>query len=45
MYTVEYENGAWWIKKDGTKLEILGSFIDPITPKIIVGEIEKNGEV
>lgn len=45
MYTVEFEDGVWWIKKDGKRVEILGSFIDPITPQIVIGEIMKNGEI
>ena len=40
MYTVEYQNGYWWILKDGKVLTELGHFIDPVSPKIIIGEIE-----
>ena len=43
MYDVEYKNGGWWIVKDGQVLEELGRFIDPISPKIILEEIEKHG--
>ena len=45
MYTVEWEDGAYWIKKDGKRVEILGSYIDPVTPQIIIGEIMENGEI
>ena len=40
MYDVEYKKGRWWITKDGKVVEILGSFDDPISPKIIVEAIE-----
>lgn len=39
MYDVIYDKG-WWICKDGEKVTILGKFEDPITPKIIIKEIE-----
>lgn len=37
---VEYIDGWWWITKDGEILEELGKFIDPISPKIILEEID-----
>lgn len=37
---VVYENGEFWISKDGEILKELGGFIDPISPKIIIEEIE-----
>ena len=43
MYCVELKDGKWWISKDGEIVELLGSFDDPITPEIIVEEI--NGEI
>ena len=43
MYEVIYENELWWISKDGRILEDMGSFIDPISPKLIVEAI--NGEL
>lgn len=43
MYKVVLKDGKWWISKDDIILEDLGSFIDPISPKIIVEEI--NGEL
>ncbi len=45
MYDVKYENGEWWITKDGNIVEILGGFSDPITPQIILKEIKENGEI
>lgn len=43
MYDVEYRYGYWWIVKDGEVLTELGHFIDPISPKIIVEEM--NGQI
>jgi len=43
MYTVEYIDGWWRILKDGEVIEDLGKFSDPISPKIIVEEI--NGQI
>lgn len=43
MYDVVLKDGKWWISKDGNVVEELGSFIDPISPKIIVEEL--NGEI
>lgn len=42
---VVYENGEFWISKNGKILKDLGSFIDPISPEIIIKEIESNGEI
>ena len=43
---IKYDEGLWWISKDGEILEELGGFIDPISPQIIIKEIEKeNGEI
>ena len=36
MYSVKYKDGVFWIEKDGRILSELGSFIDPISPKIII---------
>ena len=38
---VVYEDGEFWISKDGKILEELGGFIDPISPKIIIEEIKE----
>lgn len=43
MYNVVLDDGKWWISKDGKICEDLGGFIDPISPKIIVEEL--NGEI
>ncbi|MBP5421708.1 MAG: hypothetical protein J6Y78_04600 [Paludibacteraceae bacterium] len=43
MYEVVLKDSEWWISKDGKIVEELGSFIDPISPKIIVEEL--NGEI
>lgn len=40
---VVYEDGLFWIKKDGKTITELGGFIDPVTPEIIIKEIENNG--
>ena len=42
MYQVKYDkdNGLWWIVKDGKALIDLGGFIEPVTPRIIIQEIE-----
>ncbi len=39
MYDIKYENELWWITKDGRIIEDLGSYLDPISPKIIIKEI------
>jgi hypothetical protein len=42
MYQVIYDkdDGLWWIVKDGKALTDLGGFIEPVTPRIIIQEIE-----
>ena len=40
MYEVVYVDDSFWISKDGKILKELGSFIDPVSPKIIIEEIE-----
>lgn len=40
MYEVIYDDGYWWICKDGEILDDLGSFIEPVSPEIIIKEIE-----
>ena len=42
---VVYEDGEFWISKDGKILKDLGGFIDPLSPEIIIKEIEDNGEI
>ena len=42
---VVYEDGEFWISKDGKILKDFGGFIDPISPQIIIEEIKKNGEI
>ena len=44
MYEVVYEDKRFWIQKDGKILRDF-SFYDPISPKIFIEEIEKNGEI
>ena len=43
MYEVVLKDEKWWISKDNIIIDELGSFIDPISPEIIVREL--NGEV
>ena len=43
MYDVEYDDGLFWITKDGVALRDIGGFIDPVTPELIIKEIEENG--
>lgn len=40
VYEVVYDNDLWWIEKDGVILRDLGGFIDPLSPEIIIKEIE-----
>ena len=40
MYEVVYDDGLFWISKDGSILHQLGGFIDPVTCEIIIREIE-----
>ena len=43
MYSVKYIDDGFWIVKDGEILEELGSFIDPITPEIIIEAMRDEG--
>ena len=43
MFEVILKDGKWWIMENGKICEDLGSFIDPISPEVIVREL--NGEV
>lgn len=40
MYGIVYSEDKWWITYNGEILKDLGSFIDPISPKIIIEEIQ-----
>ena len=40
---VVYKYGYWWISEDGELLTELGKFIDPISPQIIIDEV--NNEI
>ena len=40
MYEVVLKDGEFWIAKNGKVLDVLGSFIDPVTPEIIIEEIK-----
>lgn len=42
MYDVVYDedDGLFWISKDGKAVKSLGGFIEPVTPQIIIEEIE-----
>ena len=35
-YEVRFIDGEFWIVKNGVKLEDIGSFIDPVSPQIII---------
>lgn len=39
MYDIIFDDGLWWITYNGKKLDIDG-FIDPVSPEIIIEEIE-----
>ena len=39
-YEIKYVDGLWWIVSDGEILKDIGGFVDPISPKIIIKEIE-----
>lgn len=41
MYEVVLKDGKWWISKNGEILKDIGSFIDPVSPKIIVEAINE----
>lgn len=43
MYKVVYEEGLFWIWKDGFIIDDLGGFIDPLTPEMIIEEIDEDG--
>jgi hypothetical protein len=45
MYDIKFEDGKWWITKDGVICDSIGGFVDPISPKMIIKEIEENGEI
>lgn len=40
MYDVLFDGKVYWIIYNGIILNELGSFIDPVSPKIIIEEIE-----
>ena len=40
MYEVVLKDGEFWIAKNGKILEAIGSFCEPLTPEIIIKEIE-----
>ena len=40
MYEVVYKYSYFWVAKDGEVLVELGKFIEPISPEIIIKEIE-----
>ena len=41
VYEVVLKDERWWISKNGKIIESLGSFIDPISPKIIIEELDE----
>ena len=45
MYEIKYIDGVWRITKDGKPINIIDGFEDPISPQIIIEEIEKDGEI
>lgn len=40
VYEVVYEEEYWWIARNGVIMRELGSFIEPVSPEIIIKEIE-----
>lgn len=40
VFEVVYEDNYWWIAHNGVIMRELGSFIEPVSPEIIVKEIE-----
>ena len=40
MYDVEFDGELYWITYKGERLVDLGSFIEPISPKVIIKEIK-----
>lgn len=43
MYEVVLKDSKWWISKDNEIIEMVGSFDDPVSPEVIVEEL--NGEL
>lgn len=41
MYDIKYEDGDWWITKDGKICDELPSFCDPVSAKIFIREMEE----
>ena len=41
MYEVVLKDNKWWISNSGKILDELGGFNDPISPKIIVRELNE----
>ena len=39
MYEVVYEDGLFYVSKDGLILDYLGGYIEPVTCEIIIEEI------
>ena len=40
MYEVTFYDGEFWISKNGKRIQELGGFIDPLTPELLIKEIE-----
>ena len=40
MYEVVYKDERWWISYNGKIVEDIGSFDEPVSPKIIIREIK-----
>ena len=40
MYDIEFDGELYWITHNGVRLEELGGFIEPLSPEIIIKEIE-----
>ena len=40
MYDIVFDGEKYWITYNGKRLEDLGSFIEPISPKVIIQEIK-----
>lgn len=40
MYDTVLKDGEWWITCNGVILEELGSFCEPISPRVIIEEIK-----
>ena len=41
VFEVVYKDCKWWISKNDEIIKDLGGFIDPISPKIIVEELNE----